>query len=146
MRSSLRCPRMPVFSFTSVRPATYCCAPRPVIAACFVAMAQKNARLSSKQRVAARQMVSEQSRVTIPMSQFLCIALSRCIAVNALRIALVVGTVLNLVNQGEAIFAGGAISWPHVLLNYLVPYCVASYSAAKNELNRTAVKPECPRH
>lgn len=80
------------------------------------------------------------------MSALLKTVLSRRIAINALRIALVVGTVLNLINQGEAIFAGGMISWPHVLLNYLVPYCVASYSAAKNELNREMVKPECPRH
>lgn len=76
------------------------------------------------------------------MAKFLNTALSRRIAINALRIALVVGTVLNLINQGEALFTRGAISWPHVLLNYLVPYCVASYSAAKNELNRPTVKLE----
>lgn len=82
----------------------------------------------------------------LPMSELLQTALSRNIAINALRIALVVGTVLNLINQGEALFTGGEISWPHVFLNYLVPYCVASYSAAKNEVNRAMVKPECPRH
>jgi len=43
--------------------------------------------------------------------------------------------VLNLVNQGEYILIGAGVSWPHVLLNYLVPYCVASYSAAKNEMS-----------
>lgn len=80
------------------------------------------------------------------MTELLNTALSRRIAINALRIALIVGTVLNLINQGEAIFTGGAISWLQVLLNYLVPYCVASYSAAKNELNRAMVKPECPLH
>ncbi len=53
---------------------------------------------------------------------------------NSVRIALVVGSVLNLVNQGEMILAGAGISWIHVSLNYLVPYCVASYSAAKNEM------------
>lgn len=81
-----------------------------------------------------------------PMSELLQTALSRRIAINALRIVLVVGTVLNLINQGEAIFSGGAVSWLHVLLNYLVPCCVASYSAAKDELNRAMVKTECPRH
>lgn len=60
----------------------------------------------------------------------------RRIVINSLRIALVVGTVLNLVNQGEAIMAGASVSWVHLFLNYAVPYCVASYSAAKNELTQ----------
>jgi hypothetical protein len=53
---------------------------------------------------------------------------------NALRVALVVGSALNLINQGGAWLAGSGISWIHLLLNYLVPYSVASYSAAKMEL------------
>lgn len=64
------------------------------------------------------------------------VACSRRIVMNALRIALLVGTVLNLVNQGEAILAGVSVSWIHLLLNYWVPYCVASYSAARNELTK----------
>ncbi|MFZ3081572.1 nitrate/nitrite transporter NrtS [Rhodoferax ferrireducens] len=62
------------------------------------------------------------------------VACSGKIVKNSLRIALVVGSILNLVNQGSAILAGTGISWIHVSLNYLVPYCVASYSAAKNEM------------
>ena len=58
-------------------------------------------------------------------------ALSRRIACAALRVALVVGTVLNMVNQGPSILAGEAPSWMHVAVNYFVPYCVASYSGAK---------------
>lgn len=61
-------------------------------------------------------------------------ACSAKIVKSSLRIALVVGSILNLVNQGSAILAGTGISWIHVALNYFVPYCVASYSAAKNEL------------
>ena len=53
---------------------------------------------------------------------------------NAVKISLVVGTILNLINQGEGIVANGAVSWTHFVLNYIVPYCVASYSAAKNEM------------
>lgn len=55
----------------------------------------------------------------------------------AIRIALVVGTILNLINQGDRLFSGLPLSWFHVALNYLVPYCVASYSAANNEMRRT---------
>lgn len=62
------------------------------------------------------------------------VACSGKIVKNSLRIALVVGSILNLVNQGSAILAGAGISWIHVSLNYLVPYCVASYSAARNEM------------
>ena len=61
-------------------------------------------------------------------------ACARRIVLNSLRIAVVVGTILNLINQSGAILAGTGISWIHLLLNYAVPYCVASYSAAKNEL------------
>lgn len=71
------------------------------------------------------------------MNETLSTALSRPIIVNSIRIALVVGTLLNLINQGEALLAWSGISWLHVGLNYLVPYCVASYSAAKNQLNNT---------
>lgn len=65
------------------------------------------------------------------------VACSREIVIPALRVALVVGTVLNLINQGGRILDGLDPSWFHVLLNYLVPYCVSSYSAARNQLRRT---------
>ncbi|OOE88579.1 nitrate/nitrite transporter NrtS [Salinivibrio sharmensis] len=58
------------------------------------------------------------------------------VVINALKIALVVGTVLNVINQGEAIWGEANLRMDHALLNYLVPYCVASYSAAKHELDR----------
>lgn len=64
------------------------------------------------------------------------VACSGKIVKNSLRIAVVVGSVLNLINQGNAILALAGISWIHVVLNYFVPYCVASYSAAKNELTQ----------
>lgn len=54
----------------------------------------------------------------------------------AIRIALVVGSILNLINQGDRLFSDLPLSWFHVGLNYLVPYCVASYSAAMNEMRR----------
>lgn len=68
------------------------------------------------------------------MTRFLRVSFSHHIVRNALKIALVVGTLLNLVNQGESFLNGATISWWHLWLNYLVPYCVASYSAAKNEI------------
>jgi len=51
-------------------------------------------------------------------------------------VSLVVGTLLNLINQAGPVLNGAPLSWPHLLLNYLVPFCVSSYSAAKNEIAR----------
>ncbi len=70
------------------------------------------------------------------MKAFLQLVCSARIVQSALRIAFVVGTVLNLINQGGAILAGHDVDWFHLLLNYLVPYYVASYSAAKNAIVR----------
>lgn len=64
------------------------------------------------------------------------LALQPHIVRNAVRVSVFVGTILNIINQGDALWSNHAVSWPHVFLNYLVPYCVASYSAAKNEAQR----------
>ena len=58
---------------------------------------------------------------------------------NALRVAAVVGTVLNLINQGERLLDLSTISWLQVALNYLVPYAVASYSAARMQLDNEEI-------
>lgn len=63
-------------------------------------------------------------------------ALRRRVVVNSLRVAAVVGALLNLVNQGPALWAGTGVSWTQVLLNFAVPYCVATYGAAQNEIAR----------
>ncbi len=64
------------------------------------------------------------------------ILIRRHIVTNALRVSLVVGTLLNVINQGSAVIDGLEIAWGQVLLNFVVPYCVASYSAARNEIER----------
>ncbi|AYH43846.1 nitrate/nitrite transporter NrtS [Azoarcus sp. DN11] len=62
----------------------------------------------------------------------LCAACRPEIASAALKVSLVVGVMLNGVNQGGVLLDGGAIDWGRGLLNFLVPYCVSSYSAALN--------------
>ncbi|MGE3727032.1 MAG: nitrate/nitrite transporter NrtS [Candidatus Sericytochromatia bacterium] len=66
---------------------------------------------------------------------FFKVALSAKILINSFKIALVVGTVLNLINQGSALTSGQGISWLYVFLNFCVPFCVATYSAAKNQMD-----------
>lgn len=45
---------------------------------------------------------------------------------RACLVALVVGTVLNLINQGEIIFTGGGIDATKLVLTYLVPFFVSA--------------------
>lgn len=47
---------------------------------------------------------------------------------TATPVAMVVGTVLSAVNQGEVLLAGaaGVATWIRVGVNYVVPFCVAS--------------------
>ena len=58
----------------------------------------------------------------------------RKVVVNALCVSVVVGSILNPINQGSALLSRSGVSWAHILLNYLVPYYASSYSAAKNEV------------
>ena len=68
--------------------------------------------------------------------RLLRIASRRRIALPALKVALVVGSLLNLVNQGGNLLDGLPLNSMQMLLNFIVPFCVSSYSAARNELRR----------
>ena len=48
---------------------------------------------------------------------------------RSLWVALVVGTILNGINQGEAILAGSGVVLWKILLTYAVPFVVASYGS-----------------
>lgn len=65
------------------------------------------------------------------MPSLLVHMLSRPVVTNAIKVSFFVGTCLNAINQGAAIWHGAGVAWDKVLLNYVVPYLVASYSAAK---------------
>lgn len=65
---------------------------------------------------------------TVPASP-LRQALAWPVAKRSLAVAVVVGTVLNAINQGDVLLAGGGLDWLKAGLTYLVPFCVASYGA-----------------
>ena len=44
--------------------------------------------------------------------------------------------VLNLINNGEQLWLHHSLNLWQCALNFLVPYCVSSYSAARNEAQR----------
>ena len=50
-------------------------------------------------------------------------------------VALIVGTILNLINQGDAVFTGAVVDPTKLLLTYLVPYCVSTYGAVSYRLH-----------
>jgi hypothetical protein len=48
---------------------------------------------------------------------------------RAFWVALVVGTILNLINQGDALFGHLPVSWAKIALTYLVPFAVSTHGA-----------------
>jgi hypothetical protein len=51
-------------------------------------------------------------------------------------VALLVGTILNLINQGDAFLGLTSINWIKVFLTYLVPYVVSTYGAVSFRMSR----------
>jgi hypothetical protein len=66
------------------------------------------------------------------MDKFTKLAFHRSTVSKAITISLTVGTVLNLINQGDYILQmqWEKISAFKVLLTYLTPFCVSTYSTA----------------
>lgn len=56
-------------------------------------------------------------------------ALSWQVAKRSLATMLIVGSILNIINQGDSLFWSGAINWWRLLLTYCVPFCVATFGA-----------------
>jgi len=65
--------------------------------------------------------------------EFVNIALLPDVVVTALKVTLVVGTILAVINQGPEIVSGTLTraNIVQIALTYMVPYCVSTYSAVK---------------
>jgi hypothetical protein len=63
--------------------------------------------------------------------------LQPALLLGSAKVALIVGTLLNLINQGDVLWGQGIVSAWHLLLNYLVPFGVSSFSAAQQEWRRS---------
>ena len=64
---------------------------------------------------------------------FMTLALSKQVLISSLKVSVVVGTLLLLINHGDKLIS---MSFTYadilkVLLTYLVPYCVSTWSAVK---------------
>lgn len=70
-------------------------------------------------------MSDRNERQTTPLQ----LALTKRVVKQSVIVAIVVGTALNLINQGDAMLAGTALSIPKLLLTYAVPFLVSTYGA-----------------
>jgi len=48
---------------------------------------------------------------------------------RSIIVGIVVGTILNVINQGDHLLAADQIVWWRLILTYCVPFCVASFGA-----------------
>ena len=71
----------------------------------------------------------------VPRPSVLRLMLQPRTARAALKVALIVGTVLNVINNGEQVWVHHAVNLWQVGMNFVVPYFVSSYSAARNEFS-----------
>ena len=62
-------------------------------------------------------------------------ALSEGVPQRSLWVALIVGTILNLINQGDALLAGHCLDFAKIVLTYVVPYFVSTYGAVSFRLH-----------
>ena len=69
-------------------------------------------------------------QVYIAMDSWIKTAAAANIQITGFKTALIVGSILNLINQGDTIFGANwdQVSWPKLLLTYGVPYCVAVFA------------------
>lgn len=65
------------------------------------------------------------------MKKLLYLMLKPRILHGAIKVSLVVGTLLNVINQWESIMVGQGLMIGHLLMNYLLPFCVSAYSGVK---------------
>lgn len=52
------------------------------------------------------------------------------------KVSLVVGSILNLINQYDFLFGDAEVDILRGFLNYLVPFCVATYGGVTARLER----------
>ena len=83
-------------------------------------------------------MTSTSSHSSAVLGTAIAIATSAATARRALQTSLVVGTLLNLVNQPEALLGRAEVVPLKALVTYLVPYCVSTYTAVMVTLRERA--------
>jgi len=67
------------------------------------------------------------------MKAWFAIALRESVYRRALKVTVVVGSILALINHGEALLVGEVTlkAWIQIGLTFLVPYCVSTYASVQ---------------
>ena len=67
------------------------------------------------------------------MQHWLTIAFEKSIRERACKVALIVGTLLGVINHGDALLSGDISlkEWVQIVLTYLVPYGVSTYASVQ---------------
>jgi len=65
----------------------------------------------------------------------LALAVADGVPARALMMALVIGTILNLINQGDALLHGTSLNWLKIALTYITPYLVSTHGAVAARLH-----------
>jgi hypothetical protein len=75
----------------------------------------------------------EEQHIGMKIHRYIQYACRPGIVKTAIKVALIVGTILAVINHGDSIVEGTMESgdWLRVALTYLVPYSVSTYSAVK---------------
>ncbi|MEM6581952.1 MAG: nitrate/nitrite transporter NrtS [Pseudomonadota bacterium] len=75
---------------------------------------------------------------------FFALACTRPVVISSLKVALVVGSILVLINHWPALaeLSLSRNSALQVVLTYIVPYCVSTYSSVRSLQRHTAMHSE----
>jgi hypothetical protein len=79
------------------------------------------------------------------MKTFLGVAGQKDTVVASAKVALAVGSVLAVLNYGDRIFLRHdmrALDWTKLVVSYCVPYCVATYGAARYAMRHSSSEKE----
>ena len=79
-------------------------------------------------------------------SKIVRICVSDGVPKRSLLVAIFVGTVLNLINQGDALIGYGHFDPIKAALTFAVPYCVATYGAVSYRLKLDAEASQPSKH
>ena len=83
------------------------------------------------------------------MKSFLEIAFERGTMATSAKVALFVGSILALINYGDRIFLRfdmRTADWIKLAVTYCVPYCVATYGAARYGLRQANTQSRRKKH
>jgi len=76
------------------------------------------------------------------MRAWLAIAFQESVYRRALKMTVVVGSILAFINHGDRLFSGDmtASEWIKIALTFLVPYCVSTFASVQaiRQLSRKA--------